>query len=95
MEGGMAPIVASVLNTISTRDLFRRVGLPRRLPAVELEQLEPLRRQNNVVHLVPSRVDPIGHELGLERDEDRHLLSEVERHDTELLDRVRAALHSD
>ena len=61
----------------------------------ELEQLVPLRRDDAAAHEVSNRVDQIRYEQMLERELDRQLLTEVEREDTDMLNRVRNALYAD
>ena len=59
----------------------------------EIENLIPIQKPKS--EELPTRPDQIRYEQMLERELDRQLLTEVEREDSDTLDRVRAALYAD
>ena len=61
----------------------------------EFPEVRPLPPQRDVAAppLVPPTEDQLRQERLREKEQDRQILTEVEQHDTEMLDRVRAALY--
>lgn len=92
----MTAEVQKLFSAVSPSGLISAVtGLFNRNYA-ELEQLIPMKRVDDAeANAVPTRVDQIRYEQMLERELDRQLLTQVEREDTDMLDRVRNALYAD
>lgn len=65
-------------------------------PVKDIEMLQPLpATPDPCLEGSDNRVDQIRYEQMLERELDRQLMTEVEREDSDMLSRVRAALYED